>query len=206
MGMILERSTADIFSLPSCLAIVENHGRSLPAKGFSLCLPNHVDHWLLVSFVTHYESERRTWRTWFVYYIWGFAYRKNSNDGPTCYVVGVASSGKVCVFFTSLRGAEPLTFCCVFHPFSRVGNFRRHSTWAGCLCFCGILPAMSCVQSGREMGIPGEWELEFCCCFSISGWIPEITQVLIISLTSLERGTLRCEDCCIFLYKPYAPP
>jgi len=38
-------------------------------------------------------------------------YRRNSNNRPMCYVVGVASSGKVWCFFVfkSLRGAEQLT-------------------------------------------------------------------------------------------------
>ena len=51
-----------------------------------------------------------------------------------CYVVEVASSGKVWfffVFFMSFRGAERLTFCPVFRPFSREGNFRLPSTQFG---------------------------------------------------------------------------
>lgn len=117
MGMTLERSTADIFSLPSCLAIVENHGRSLPAKGFSLCLANHVDHWLLVSFVTHYESERRTWRTWFVYYIWGFAYRKNSNDGPHAMSLEFPSPAGSVFFLLRLEGLSRSPFAVFFTRF-----------------------------------------------------------------------------------------
>ena len=41
-------------------------------------------------------------------------------------------------FFCFSMTPEQLTFCCVFRPFSRVGNFRRHSTWAVCWSFYGI--------------------------------------------------------------------
>ena len=61
-------------------------------------------------------------------------YRKNWNNRVVCCVVRVAPSGKVRCFFSffiiSLRGAEPL-FCCVFLPFSKVGNSQRHSTRLG---------------------------------------------------------------------------
>ena len=54
-------------------------------------------------------------------------------EGLECYVVGVASSGKVrCVFcfFMSLRRAKQLFFffCRDLRPFSEVGNSRRRST------------------------------------------------------------------------------
>ena len=55
-------------------------------------------------------------------------------------------------------------------------------------------------------GIPEERELEFWCCFSISGWIPMLMQVLVISLTFLEGGLLRWEDCFIFYINPPASP
>jgi len=45
-------------------------------------------------------------------------YRINLNKRTVCYVVGVAPSGKVCQFLFFSR----LLFCCVFRPFSKVGN------------------------------------------------------------------------------------
>ena len=69
-------------------------------------------------------------------------YRKISNNWPKCYVVGVASSGKVWCFFCffmSLRGAEQRLFCRDFRPFSKVGNSRRHSTWANFSRFYGMV-------------------------------------------------------------------
>ena len=60
-----------------------------------------------------------------------FHYRRISNNWTIYYVVGVASSGKVCCFFgffMTPRGAEQLFFCRDFHPFSQVGNSRLHST------------------------------------------------------------------------------
>jgi len=58
-------------------------------------------------------------------------YRKISNDWPMCYVVGVASSGKVWCFFVFLCLSEGLSrsfFAVTFCTFSKVGNSRRHST------------------------------------------------------------------------------
>jgi len=69
------------------------------------------------------------------------AYRKNSNNRSVCYVVGVASSGKVWCFFCFfmfLKGAEQLRFCCILHPFSKVGNSRLHSIPTDYLSFYGI--------------------------------------------------------------------
>ena len=59
-----------------------------------------------------------------------------------CYVVGVASSGKVWCFFVFLCLSEGLSsslFPVFFAPFSRVGNFQRHSTWADCRSFYGTV-------------------------------------------------------------------
>jgi len=48
------------------------------------------------------------------------------------------------------------------------------------------------------MTILEERGLEFSCYFNISGWILEIIQVRVISLTCLQIGTLIWEYCCIF--------
>ena len=48
------------------------------------------------------------------------------------HIVGVASSGKVGCFFNffmTLRRPEQLCFCCVFSPFSQVGNSRLHGSF-----------------------------------------------------------------------------
>ena len=57
----------------------------------------------------------------------------------SCYVAGVASSGKVwcfLFFYVTQRLSSS-----VFHPYSRVGNSRLHSTRFNYLRFYGILHA-----------------------------------------------------------------
>ena len=71
---------------------------------------------------------------------------KTSSIGPCAMSLELpplVRSGVFFFFFSmSLRGPEELTFCCVFRPFSRVGNFRRHSTWADCWSFYGMLDGL----------------------------------------------------------------
>jgi len=55
-----------------------------------------------------------------------------------CYVVGLSSSGKIWCFFAfiSFGAAEPLCFCSVFRPFSKVGNPELHTTFFVYFSFC----------------------------------------------------------------------
>jgi len=57
-------------------------------------------------------------------------------------------SGIFC-FFMFLKGTEQLCFCCVLHPFSKVGNSRLHSTPTDYLEFLRYLLQ---ARSDRERG------------------------------------------------------
>ena len=80
-------------------------------------------------------------------------------------------SGVFCVFL-SLRGAEQLFFCGVFHPNSRVGNSRLHSTRFNYLGFYGIWEAL--VRQSLQRRVVGSGgsggkkygKLHFCTAFA----------------------------------------
>ena len=52
-------------------------------------------------------------------------------------------SGVFFFVFLSFKGAEQLCFCCVFLPYSKVGNSRIHSTRSDDLSFYG-----TCAEAG----------------------------------------------------------
>jgi len=120
------------------------------------------------------------------------AYRKNSNNRSVCYVVGVASSGKVWCFFCFfmfLKGAEQLRFCCILHPFSKVGNSRLHSIPTDYLSFYGIF----------ILGLHTTLRKEITPCMESFGgfrsWERDVSRKCIAELRKRERN---CgEDFCL---------
>jgi len=69
-----------------------------------------------------------------------YDYHKYSNNRTVCYVIGVAISGMVgCFFCLAFRGVEHLVSCCVFGPYSKVGNSQLHSTRSYYLSFYGMV-------------------------------------------------------------------
>jgi len=83
---------------------------------------------------------------------WSAEYRKRK----MCYVVGLASSGKVWHFFAFIHLSARLNspfFCSVFRPFSKVGNSGLHSTFFVHFSFYGTLSGgQNKVFVGRLMG------------------------------------------------------
>ena len=83
---------------------------------------------------------------------WSAEYRKRK----MCYVVGLASSGKVWHFFAFIHLSARLSshfFCSVFRPFSKVGNSELHSTFFVHFSFYGSLSGgQNKVFAGRLMG------------------------------------------------------
>jgi len=74
-------------------------------------------------------------------------YRGNSDSRTKCCVVGAPFSGKTWVpflFSYISRGAEQLSFCCVFRPPFRAGNPRLHSARFGCSSFYGVSLRTQC--------------------------------------------------------------
>jgi len=51
-----------------------------------------------------------------------------------------------------LKGAEQLCFCCVLHPFTKVGNSRLHSTPTDYLSFYGNLLCAAMVNITSSFG------------------------------------------------------